>query len=537
MKKKGKFKPGRRDGEFRSFKRYEKKPAVGSIVDLKDGDYFKGVVKIMRKAVPGPVVFSVSDGLKSVDAVTKSSDADVGDVVELSGDVMERAGKLQIEVSNIKPAAVDFEKIIERNSEPKDRPLAIKSRKLQIMKPMFLKVAKRIRKAILESQPILIRHHNDADGITSGLAIEGACRLLMEEVGVNADYSLFRSMSRAPYYDIPDMLKDISFTKRIIEAHGQKKPLIVVTDNGSTPEDVFAMRTLSLLGFDIIVIDHHDPIELKDKKTAVDPYIELHLNPYIFGLEGSKISAGMLCYEVGRLIHEDFDEKLYPAVTGISDHCDIPETDDYIKLTGLSKKKLGEIGIAIDFTSYNLKFDPGRGIYEEIYHNPTLVEMINEKVRKGFETQLQSTLPYLRTVNIKGVIFSHIDLEKYTLRFTFPPPGKLVQSIHGEVVKDRGDSTPIITIGHLSDMVIIRATHPILPVSKIAERLKRDLPKANIEGGGHEQAGSIKFVSAHLTAVIENIKKQIEEINYVETKKPEGPEEEIEEAEGKKGEE
>ena len=499
----------------RKFNRFEKEPNTNSLSDLKQGDVFKGVVKLMRKTVPGPVIFIASDGLNSVEAVTKESSFKEEDVVELLGEVSERAEKLQIEIRGMKKVDIDFDKIIDKNSEPEVRDFAIKSKRYSVMKPMFIKIAKRIRKAILENQPIIIRHHSDADGITSGLAIEKSCKLFMEEVGVNPDYSLFRSTSKAPFYEITDMLKDISFTKKIIEGHGQKKPLIVVTDNGSTPGDVFAFKSLKLLGYESIVIDHHDPIVLKNKKTAVDDYVSLHLNPYIFGFD-SGTCAAMLCYELGRLIHRDFDEKLYPAVTGISDHCKIPETDEYIKRTGMSKKKLGEIGISIDFVSYSLRFDSGKGIYEELYKNPEFVELINEKVRKGFETQLQSALPYLRTQDIDGVVFSYIDLEKYTMRFTFPPPGKLTESIHSEVVKEYGENRAIITLGHLQDMVIVRATKPILPVSKMIEKLKKDMPKANIDGGGHPCAGAIRFVSAHLTAVIENIKKQVEELDYVE---------------------
>lgn len=35
---------------------------IDSFSKASSGDYFEGIVKIVRKAVPGPVVFSVSDG-------------------------------------------------------------------------------------------------------------------------------------------------------------------------------------------------------------------------------------------------------------------------------------------------------------------------------------------------------------------------------------------------------------------------------------------------------------------------------------------
>ena len=36
------------------------------ISELSDGDYFNGTVKILRHAVPGPVILSVTDGTKIV---------------------------------------------------------------------------------------------------------------------------------------------------------------------------------------------------------------------------------------------------------------------------------------------------------------------------------------------------------------------------------------------------------------------------------------------------------------------------------------
>jgi RecJ-like exonuclease len=224
----------------------------------------------------------------------------------------------------------------------------------------------------------------------------------------------------------------------------------------------------------------------------------------------------MLAYELGRLISEDYNEPLLPAIAGISDHCEIQETEDYIQKSGKTKEELIKIGTSIDFIAYNLKYDAGKGLFEELLVNNNFTNTISEEVKKGVETQLQSTLPYLRTQDISGVIFSSIDLEKYTVRFKYPAPGKVLSLIHDSVEKQK-ENTPCITAGFLSDMVIIRASEPVLPVEKIIKTLKKALPHANIDGGGHECAGAIKFVSAHLTDVLENIKKQIKDLNYLES--------------------
>lgn len=499
-----------------SFNKFDRPPrnVVETIINLKDGDYFSGNVKIMHRAQPGPVIFTVSDGYGSVDAVIKDSDLEVGTVIKLSGKVNARAGKLQIEIDSMSPSKIDFNSLIEQNSEPANRSFSIKSERLEKLKPYFYKIAKRVRKAVLESQSILIRHHFDADGIIAGLSIEHSCRMLMEKIGVNPEYNLYRSPSKAPFYEISDVFRDIVLTKRIIEGHGQKKPLIIVLDNGSTPEDVLGLRTLKSLGFEVIVVDHHNPVVIEHKKTAVDPYISLHLNPYIEGLD-SQTCAGMLAYELGRLIYEEYDEPALPAVAGITDHCLIPETERYIENSGKTREELEKIGMSMDFIAYCLKYDPGKGLFEELFRNKEFVSIISSEVKTGFETQLQSTLPYLRTQEIDGVVFSYIDLEKYTIRFKYPAPGKVLSAIH-DVIATEKETLPVITLGCLQDMIILRANKPILPAQKIIKRLKKDLPNANVDGGGHECAAAIKFVSASLTDVLENIKMQVKELKYLE---------------------
>jgi len=492
---------------------YQRKDPKNSINGLDDGDYFKGTVKVMRRTQPGPVILIVSDGYSSIEAVSKECEFNAGDVIDLEGPVEKRAAKLQIEIKRIKKSEKEFDSIIDGNSMPKDRGLSIESDMLNVLKPYFIRIAKRIRKAILSNQPILIRHHADADGIISGLSIERACKLLMEEINVDPSYNLYRSPSKAPFYEIKDVLRDVGFTKRYLEGHDQKKPLILVLDNGSTPEDVLAMKTLKSLDFEVIVVDHHNPVDYEGDKTSVCPYLLDHLNPYMYGFDG-QIPAGALCYEIARLIHRSFEKPIFPAIAVIGDRSSIKEAEDYVKKSGKELKELQKTVIAIDFLAYHFRFDSGEGVYEQIFEKPDFVEIINEEVNKGVETQLQSTLPYLRTQEINGVVFSHIDLEKYTLRFTYPTPGKVIGMIHDEVAIGK-ENVPVISIGYLSDMIIVRATKPVLPIAKVIEKLQKDIPEANVDGGGHECAGTIKFVSAHLNSIIENIKQQIRGLDVI----------------------
>lgn len=499
---------------------YVRKEPIKELGLLKDGDYFIGDVKIVRRAQPGPVVYLVTDGTKMIDAVTKDAPFQAEEVVNLRGKVSERQGTLQIEIDGIEKSNADFTKIIEQKSIPKNTTFSIKSDRYEKMRPYFFDIAKRLKKAVFDGQPILIRHHCDADGITAGICLEKSLNNLMTKIGIDPEYCLYRSPSKAPFYEAADMYKDLQLGVRL-NGFGQKKPLIVVVDNGSTPEDTFALSTLKLLGYECIVIDHHNPVVfVKDKsgnekmKTGVCTFLSHHLNPYMVGLD-SKTCASMLCYELGKWISEDFSDPIMPAVAAIADRCDILEADEYIKQTGLTKEELTKIGIAIDFTAYNIRFDSGKGIYDELYHNMDFVDALNKEVKKGVETQLQSTIPHVNTQEIEGVIFSHINLEKYTVRFKYPTAGKVTGMIHDSIAVGK-ENMPVITLGYVSDMIILRATQPVLPVEKLIKHLQKVLPEANVDGGGHECAGTIKFVPAHLDTIIAFIKEQVRNLHYME---------------------
>lgn len=315
---------------------------IKNIAALKSGDKFTGIVKIMRKSHPGPVIFTVSNGYGVADAVIKDSAFNVDDIVEISGYVNERAGKIQIEIEKIRETKIDFDSIIDKSSEPNNTSFTIESERLEKLRPYFHSISKRIRRAVFENQPIMIRHHADSDGINAGLAIEYSCKLLMEQIGVNPGYNLYRSPSRAPFYEITDVFKDVVLVKKIIEGHGQKKPLIVILDNGSTPDDVLGLKTMKSMGFEMIVVDHHNPVVVENKKTSVDPYLSLHLNPYIEGLD-SQTCAGMLAYELATWICKDYSNPSLPAVAGITDRSNIKELEDYISKSGKTRKELEEI--------------------------------------------------------------------------------------------------------------------------------------------------------------------------------------------------
>ena len=74
--------------------------------------------------------------------------------------------------------------------------------------------------------------------------------------------------------------------------------LIIIADNGSSPEDLIAIKQGKVHGSDFIVIDHHYFDE-----DVISKEVLTHINPFLVGEDGSHFSAGMLCSEFARFIN------------------------------------------------------------------------------------------------------------------------------------------------------------------------------------------------------------------------------------------
>ncbi len=280
------------------------------------------------KQTSGPTIFTIVDetGTQNAAAFVEAGvrafpEAELGNIVRVVGEVMMRNSQLQIEVDALTilseeesvSVRVRIEKALDARAEPENIPLLIKSEVMENLRPDMRKIAKIIRKAVFTSQPIILRHHADADGICSAVAIEQAVVSLIRESGgdFDADYFMFkRAPSKAPFYEIEDITRDLDFSLKDHIRYGQKMPLVLLTDNGSTEEDEPAYKIASVYDIQFVVIDHHHP------DATIDKYLLAHLNPYHVGGDFG-ITAGMLGTEVARLINPKIEPLIrhLPAVS------------------------------------------------------------------------------------------------------------------------------------------------------------------------------------------------------------------------------
>ena len=505
----------------------------------------------------GPTIFIISDesGVTEIAAFDKAGERsypeiDVGDAVQVIGEVNEHSGKTQIESSSmIKLNPEQTAKLhaliddaLNKRAEPEDVDFLVKSDVLNRLKPKMREAAQKIRRAILDGRTILLRHHNDADGICAGVAMEKAIVPLIEKVNPSNDaqyYYFKRSPSKAPFYELEDVVKDLSFALEDQERHGQKLPMIVLLDNGSTEEDIVALMQAKIYDIEVVVIDHHSPGELITKDVqngeiygatvAVDEYVDCHVNPYLVGGD-SQLTAGALATEVAHIINPSVRDliKHLPAVAALGDRAECGEVYQYLELAsgkGFTKEHLAKIAECVDFEAYFLRFMNGRGIMDTILavdnidKHEKMIDALYKEYQRRVDTQLKAALPNIKKVQLdNGIYLNVIDVEKYAHKFTFPAPGKTCGFVHDNMLKELGADKPIVTLGHGPDFGVFRATDAVneqygFNVNDIVAVIAGKVPQAGVDGGGHECAGSIKYIEGLGNEVLSGVVNEIQSLS------------------------
>jgi archaea-specific RecJ-like exonuclease len=492
--------------------------------------YIEGEVAQIKQT-SGPTIFTLVDGYGTINAaafveagVRAFPEVELGQGVAIVGEVMQRNNQLQVEVGSLTPlSGEDAEKLtshisqaLDKKAEPPEIPFLVKSEILDQLKPEMRKLAKVIRRAVFEAQPVLIRHHADADGICAAVAIEQALISLIKENGgdFDADYFLVkRAPSKAPFYETEDITRDLDFALKDNVRYGQKMPLILLADNGSTEEDEPSMKIAQVYDLSVVVMDHHHP------DAVIDRYLRAHVNPYHVGGDFG-ITSGMLGTEVARLVNPSVEPLIrhLPAVSAVADRSEAPERQRYLELVRdrYSEDECKEIALSLDFEQFWLRFNDGRELVKDILdlngnsvRHKQLVRLLAEQANLAIENQLEATMPHIREQTLpNGARLFLLDVEIHAHKFTFPPPGKTSGEVHDQLVK-RYASDPIVTIGFGPDFAVLRSKGVLMNIPHMVRELRTEIAGGGVSGGGHLVVGSIKFVEGMRDQVLEGLIQKI----------------------------
>ena len=515
--------------EIVKVKRNVKRTQIGDLSEKNIGRNVAIQGEIIQiQQTSGPTIFTIRDesdvtwvAAFNEPGVRMYPELEVDDLVEVLGEVSLHSGKIQIESELIeKLDSEEEEKLrneiaeaIDKKAQPEHVEYLIESDVLDRLRPKLELAAKTIRKAIFDGRSILVRHHWDADGICAGLAVEHAVLPLLREESNDADaewHFFKRSPSKAPFYELEDVVKDLSFALEDQERHGQKLPLLVLLDNGSTEEDAAALSHSKVFGIESVVVDHHYPGEVENGRALIDEYVDVHVNPYLVDGD-SQLTAGALAVELAIMINPDVREKIkhMPAIAAVGDHAECHEVDQYLEIAakeGYSRDDLDKVATCVDFESYFLRFMNGRGIMNVLFgledkeRQEDLLNVLMKESDKRVETQLKAAMPNVETIHFdNGIQLNRLDVEKYAHKFTYPAPGKTTGYVHDKIVQEKGEDQPIMTLANGPDFAVIRATEVIkndfeFNLNNVITKIQEEIPQAGADGGGHEVAGSLKFV-------------------------------------------
>ncbi|MDB2280567.1 OB-fold nucleic acid binding domain-containing protein [Halorubrum ezzemoulense] len=491
----------------------EPEPERVSITSL--GDAIGDSVRIEGEVVGvrqtgGPTVFEVSDATGAVDVaafvepgVRAHPDVEVGDAVRVDGEVESHRGDVQVESEALVLLdGEDAETVRRRLAEaltdearPEGlQPLAGDETVAELADDL-LDAAEAVRRAVLESRPIVVRHPATADGYVAGAAVERAVLPLIrdEHAKSEAEYHYFtRRPLDEPVYGMDAATNDATRMLQDRDRHDEKLPLFLLVGAGSTTESADGIDLLSVYGVDAVVVDAAvaDP----ETRDAVDTLV----SPELADADGDEtLSTGALVASLASAINDGVraDLRHLPAVSYWAD-----APDRYVDLArdaGYDAERVAELREAVALEAYYQSYQDKRELIADLLFSDggDLAAHVSEQFREKLEAEVETADANVVTEAVDGVEFALLDTDGYTHRYDFPPTPLLLDDLH----RRRADGEPFATVGVGTDELYVRTTADV-SVRDVADRAAELAPGADIATAGVRE-GKIEFLSGERDAV------------------------------------
>jgi len=317
---------------------------------------------------------------------------------------------------------------------------------------------------------IMVRFHNDADGIVGGLAM----KMLLGKI--------LNFQNRGAIYTPMFAINDISLL------HNTFKPMVILIDFGSADENKEGLTLLKSAGIETIIIDHHP----YDEKPEVDYYI----SPWECGGD-SQYPAGYITCE---LVMEFTDNDMIPKLRTISLAGD---KSNLIHLSDDDKNK----AIILDYLAVYSRFPNTLSFYESVLTDENILRSIGMMTDEKIGAIKKTAKHYVKEKKFDGLTLVLLHLDKLVKRQEFPSKSKAA----GAVFEMYDDS--VILIGYGKKLITLRISHnaqKIITAREIIKEMKRLYPEGVISGGGHDGAASMRCDPVFTDIIVDEVVKLIE---------------------------
>jgi len=380
----------------------EERVTVASLGDRVDETVrVEGEVVSVRQT-GGPTIFELRDETGVVDAaafvepgVRAYPDVAVGDAIRLNGEVERRRGDLQIETEALAVLAGDDADTVETRLADA---LAAEARP-EGLQPLagdeavaglgegLLDAAEAIRRAVLESRPIVVRHPATADGYVAGAALERAVLPLIGDAHEQSDaaYHYFtRRPTDEPVYGMNAATNDATRMLQDRDRHDEKLPLFVLVGIGSTTESADGLDLLSVYDVEAVVVD----ASVADAETREQ--VDTLVSPTLESVDAD-LSTGALVSSLASAVNDEVRADLV-HLPAVSYWAETPER--YVTLArdaGYDRERIAELREAVALEAYYQSYQDKRELIDDLL--PTSPHSSARSSRPNARRQARTSSP------------------------------------------------------------------------------------------------------------------------------------------------
>jgi len=431
-----------------------------------------------------------------------------------------RNNELQVETDELEKLEGDDRTAVETRLEaaltsearPDDVDLLADHESVAAVHGRIRDAAEEIRRAVMESRPVIVRHNATADGYVAGAAIERAVLPLVREEHAKSDAE-YHFFDRRPLeggdYDMADATKDVTTMLDNRERHDEKLPLFVLVAAGSTDESRDGLELLDIYDAPRVTVDAGYPDE------GVADLADVAVNPHLDGTDADDLTVGVLGANLAAHVNADVREDV-SHLPAVSYWADAPE--DYTDLAddaGYDADHTTALREAVALEAFYQSYEDKRELITDLlfeHEKRDLAEHVGEQFREKLETELDTVEPNLSVRGANGVSFTVLDTEAFTHRFDFPPTGVLLDEIHRrELGADGAPGDEHVTLGFGEDEIHVRSDGRV-NVREVATEAAETAEKAGISAKGTRD-GAIEYLAgerdAALDAVVDAISQRL----------------------------
>ncbi|PSQ03859.1 DNA-binding protein [Halobacteriales archaeon QS_6_71_20] len=485
--------------------------AVGTLLDRVGEEVrIEGEVTAARQT-GGPTVFELRDETGIVDCaafvqagVRAYPGIDTGDVVRLDGEVEVRRNEIQVETEALVALEGEEAETVRRRladaltdeARPDELATLGGHDAVAAVDDELLDAAEAIRRAVIESRPVVVRHAATADGYVAGAAIERAVLPLVREEHSESDaeYHYFtRRPLDDPVYDMDAATKDATRMLQDRDRHGEKLPLVLLVGTGSTVDSEDGLELLSVYDAERVVVDAAtaDP-EIADSVATL-------VNPGLAGADTDDLTTGALATVLSATVNGEVADEVahLPAVSyweGAPDAYAELATD-----AGYDADRLAELREAVALEAYYQSYQDKRELVADILfgeEGAALAGHVAEQFREKLETELDTAAANVEEREVDGRTFATLDADAYSHRFDFPSTTLLADEL-----QRRGDRDATVVYG--TDELYVRADGDV-DVRSAAGDAAMAVPDAGVTAVGVRQ-GRVEYLAGRRDEVTDAV--------------------------------